>query len=228
VTQANDSIDVTPGTGATVATHLAGGKEHQVVMVADEDGHVQGSNDTWLLYQTPRVLTAAATDLFDLFNASGSGKLLRLRSLFAIRQRTAALATVPDWQFDAIRTSAVGTGGTAVVAGAATAAPSAGVLSLQDADTSNAALPAQITARSLPTGGATAEAFLFSTFLSGIHSATARDPAFELMSGVNLVPELPYANPFILREGQGLKMRQITATASTGVAFGWLCAFTVS
>ncbi len=227
MTQANDSVAVTPGTGATIASHLAAGKEHQVVMVADELGYLEGTADTWLLYQAPRVLTAAATDFFDLFNATGSGKLLRIRSLFPIRQRTVALATLPDWQFDAIRTSAVGTGGTAVVAGAAAASPAAGVLALTSADTNNAALPAQITARSLPTAGATAAAFLFSTFLSGIHSATARDPAFEEMSGVNLIPELPHANPFILREGQGFKVRQITATISTGAAFGWLVAFTV-
>lgn len=38
MTQANDSITVTPGTGATVATQLAGGKEYQVVVVADQNG----------------------------------------------------------------------------------------------------------------------------------------------------------------------------------------------
>lgn len=38
MTQANDSITVTPGTGATVATQLAGGKEYQVVVMADQNG----------------------------------------------------------------------------------------------------------------------------------------------------------------------------------------------
>ena len=227
MTQPNDSIIVTPGaTGTDVATHLVGTKEYQVVMTADEFGLIAGSADTWYLYMTPRVLTAAATDQFDVFNATGSGKLLRLRSLFAIRQRTAALATVPDWQFDVIRTSAVGTGGSAFAAGAA--APAAGGGSIIAADTNNVALPAGITARALPTGGATASAFWFSTFLSGLHSATARDPSFELMSGINLVPELPHGNPLILRENQGFKVRQITATISTGTAFGWLAAVTIA
>lgn len=43
MTASNDSILVTPGTGATVATHLVNSKEHQVVMVADEYGSIQGS-----------------------------------------------------------------------------------------------------------------------------------------------------------------------------------------
>ena len=225
MTQANDSILVTPGSGATVATHLAGGKEHQVFMQADEDGQIQGSTDAWMLCMTPRVLGAAAADQFDLFNAAGSGKTIRLRSLFPIRNRTVALATLPDWQFDVIRTSAVGTGGTAFASAAGPPAAPGGTLA--PLDSTNVALPAQITARGLPTGGATAAVHWFSTFLSGIHSATARDPAFELMSGINLIPQLPWGNPFVIREGQGFKVRQVTATASTGVAFGWLAVFTL-
>ena len=41
MSQANDSVLVTPGAGATVATHLVSAKEYQVVMVADESGHIQ-------------------------------------------------------------------------------------------------------------------------------------------------------------------------------------------
>lgn len=216
--------------GSLAATHTYGdgtGREAQVFMQADEAGVIHGAADTWLLYQAPRVLAAAAADQWDLFNAAGSGVQLRLRSLFSIRNRTVALATLPDWQFDTIRTSAIGTGGAASTANAG-ASPAAGGVMLAPADTANTALPAGVTARSLPTGGATAATFLFSSFLSGLHSATARDPAFELMSGVNLVPELPHGNPFLIREGQGIKVRQITATISTGTAFGWLAAFTIA
>lgn len=38
MTQANDSITITPGTGATVATHMVNAKEHQVVVLADQTG----------------------------------------------------------------------------------------------------------------------------------------------------------------------------------------------
>lgn len=41
--QANDSILVTPGSGATVATHNPGdSKEYQVVMLAGDKGHIHG------------------------------------------------------------------------------------------------------------------------------------------------------------------------------------------
>jgi hypothetical protein len=196
---------------------------------ADEDGHLQGSQDVWILWQQPRVTTAAATDLFDLFNASGSGKTIRIRSIFPYRTIAAASAVLTPWEFAAIRTSAVGTGGTAVnFATPLTAPPAAGVLAASPADSSNVALPAQITARSLPTGGATAAVYWFSIFLHILNSATVKAPEFEALQTENQLPELPYAEPFVLREGQGMKLRQITATASTGVAFGWLLLFTVT
>lgn len=37
---ANDSVTVTPGAGATIATQLASGKEHQVVCLADQSGNL--------------------------------------------------------------------------------------------------------------------------------------------------------------------------------------------
>lgn len=40
MTQANDSIAVTPGTGAVVATHTVAGKEHQVMMLANQAGDI--------------------------------------------------------------------------------------------------------------------------------------------------------------------------------------------
>lgn len=43
MTQANDSISITPGSGATVATHLISDKEHQVMIVADPVGRLLGS-----------------------------------------------------------------------------------------------------------------------------------------------------------------------------------------
>lgn len=43
MTQANDSITVTPGTGATVATHSVDSKEHQVMIVADPAGRLLGT-----------------------------------------------------------------------------------------------------------------------------------------------------------------------------------------
>jgi hypothetical protein len=219
----NDSFAVTPsGSGALIATHLISGKEYMVNMPADHDGHIEGSLPAYYLYQTPRVTTAAATDFFDIFNATGSGKIIRIRGIYPVTQVTAANTLVPTFEFQVIRTSAVGTAGTAHTYGGA-AAGAAGIVNIAPVDSTNAALPAQITSRSLPTGGATAAQFLFSVWL--ITEET--NPATTLVQGINMVPVFPFEQPVELQESQGLKIRQITATASTGVNFGWLVAFVV-
>jgi len=223
VTLAGDSIDVTPGSGATIATHIIGGKKHQVVLVADQDGHIQGTGAAYELVQVPRVTTAAATDFFDLFNATGSGKVIRIRGLYPMIEITAASAIVPTFRFDMIRTSAVGTGGTTATFEGASS-PSAGGLSISRLSTADAStLPAQITARSLPTGGATAAHWLFPMSLQ----TEETNASTTLVQGINMIPQLPYDQAYELQENQGIKIRQITATASTGTNFGWILTFVV-
>ena len=63
---------MTPGTGATVATHLINGKEYQVVMIAEEDGHLAHSGDFYKLL-LPSQAVGAGKLYLDLFNATGSG-----------------------------------------------------------------------------------------------------------------------------------------------------------
>lgn len=221
MTQPNDSFLRSPdGSGTQLPTHLIGSKEFPVTMQADADGHIVGSPPAYLLYQQPRVTTAAATDFFDFFNAAGSGKIVRLRGIWPVVQVTAASAVVPTFEFHIIRTSAVGTGGVASTYNSA-AAPAAGGVNVTPLDSTAAALPAQITARSLPTAGATASHFLFPIFLSSEET----NAASYLTQGINYLPELAQDQPLELQEGQGVKVRQITATASTGTNFGWLAAF---
>src|SRR5690242_9777404 len=73
--QANDSITTKDASGATatVATHLAAGKEHQVFMQANPDGHIMGSLPTYSAWSGVVAVAAANTVLWHLFNASGSG-----------------------------------------------------------------------------------------------------------------------------------------------------------
>ena len=223
MTLANDSVLVTPGSGATVATHAVGGKEYQAVMLADADGHIYGTAPAYMFVQVPRVTTAAATDFFDLFNATGSGKIVRLRGLYPILEVTAASAIVPTFRFDLFRTSAIGTGGTAHTFEGA-AAPAAGAANIVRLSTADApTLSASITARTLPTGGATAAAYLFSIQLTSEETNAGIVDA----QGINWLPQFPFDNAIELQENQGIKIRQITAAASTGTNFGWLLAFAV-
>ncbi|MBI2476298.1 MAG: hypothetical protein HYV67_03580 [Candidatus Taylorbacteria bacterium] len=82
----------------------------------------------------------ASKKMIDIFNASGSGKILKITRISLYARQTAAVVgnTTP---FEVYRTSAVGTGGTTITA--------------DKYDSSDAAVPAQITARDGPTGGAT-------------------------------------------------------------------------
>lgn len=95
--------------------------------------------DTWYL-QATGIASGSGVALFDLFNAAGSGMNIKILELWfggaeveAAANQTRALLS---------RTTTVGTGGSSIISTAAKAL------------TSQAALPAQVTARTLPTGGA--------------------------------------------------------------------------
>lgn len=195
---ANDSILVTPGSGATVATHTAASKEHQVVIPADETGTLYGSKDTWIAStQNTAHVAAARTTLVDLFNATGSGKILRVVGLYIIPTLTAV--TGVGVTYETIRTSAVGTGGT--------------TLTPVPYDSAQAALPAGVTARVKPTGGATTSI----TWLYHNGTSEETNPYASLASVLNHIPLAgrlgPHQNGLVLREGQGIKVDQTTNSA---------------
>ena len=219
MTQANDSILVTPGSGATVATHLIGGKEHQVMVQADDSGHLVGSLPTYF-YATPLAAVGADKLFLDLFNAAGSGKFIDVRGIWIIPKTDVAVTGALGIRVDLYRTSAVGTGGTAAAYKSATRDVAGG--NICPVDTNNAALPAQITARHLPTGGATISEWLFPTFSLGEETATSM--AF-ISQYQNILPNLVWGQKLLLREGQGILAKQGAVAATGNVMF--LVAFTV-
>lgn len=154
--QANDSILVTPGTGATVATHAPGdGKEYQVVMLADDTGQVIGSNPVYRLI-VPPIAVGANKVMCDLFNATGTGKTLHILAAFCYPNLDTAVTGTVGIQMALTRTSSVGTGGTTATADGT----SLTAATISKMDPASAALPAGVTARNAPTGGATAGALL--------------------------------------------------------------------
>ncbi len=219
MTLAGDSILVTPGAGATVATHTVAAKEHQVVMVADGSGHIQGSLPTYL-YQTPAAAVGIDKLYFDLFNAVGSGKIIDVRGLWLIPKTDVAVVGALGIRLDLYRTSAVGTGGTAASYKSATRDVAGGNISPMD--TVNAALPAQVTARWLPTAGATISEWLIANYSAGEETPTSM--AF-LGQFQNLLPVLPFGQRLALNEGQGILIKQ-GAVAATG-SMSFLVAFTI-
>ena len=212
MTLANDSILVTPGTGATVATHLVSGAEYQVVMVADDSGHIQQTLPTYSWW-VPTVAVGASKLYADLFNAAGSGKIIELRGLWAIVDTDVAVAGALGIEIMLLRTSAVGTGGTVPTYNGGTASSTGTIIPF---DTTNAALPAQVTARALPTGGATIAAFYWSQWVAGEEAATS---SANITSFENLLPTTAMGQRITLREGQGLLIKQGTVAATGNMAF---------
>lgn len=222
--QANDSILVTPGSGATVATHLVASKEHQVICVADDSGHIQGSLPTYF-YCTPPQVASGSKLHADIFNATGSGKIMDIRGVWLIQKLDVAVTGLVGVRMDLYRTSAVGTGGTAAAVDSATIDVAGG--NFTKFDESNAAIPAQITARATPTGGATISRWLFPSFSSPEEgmTATGSGPTGYLSQYQNLIPMFTYGQKLVVRENTGILFKQGTVASVGSVSI--LVAFTL-
>lgn len=207
---ANDSIAITPGTGATVATQLASSKEHQVVMLAMPDGHLEGSLPRYRLV-SPSQAVGANKVFIDLFNGAGSGGSLRILSAICFVDSDTAVTGTLGVEVNLTRTTAVGTGGTAAVADGT----SLTATSITRLDTADPALNANITARFAPTGGATAGAVLGQRWVfteetsapSGIAGSIGAE--FIRTSGAEIV----------VREGTGVRFVQGTVASVGNLSF---------
>jgi hypothetical protein len=198
--------------GDVIATHTVSAKEYQVVVVADDSGHIIGSRARYFYNIVSQVhVNTANTVHWDLFNADATA----LVRVFTIRQipniTTAVTGIVFDWKL--ARTTAVGTAGTAQTAW------------LQDL--SQASLDTDITCRSKPTGGAT-EGVILRNY--SLHSEETNAATIQIASqgGLELIPVAPGGftmEGIVLRQNQGLRCVQITASVAGNT--GWLIGFTV-
>lgn len=163
-----DNTTLNAGTGGDViATDDIGGVKHQRVKVEfGPDGSAsdvstanplpvtgQGPTSVYRWVVPPQAVGANKV-MCDLFNATGSGVTLRILSAWAFVNLDTAVTGTLGIRLHLTRTSTVGTGGTATAADDATLTNS----SLTKLDPALASLPAQVTARVAPTGGATAGA----------------------------------------------------------------------
>lgn len=172
---ANDSVLVTPGSGATIATHTPAGaaKEYQAIVPCRASGQVLGSEPMYF-YNIPSQghVNSANTVQWDLFNADAS-LIVRVLSIRQIPNVTTAVTGVVfDWLLE--RTTAVGTGGSAQTAWLADT-------------TADSALDADITCRSKPTGGATQSTDLFNYSLSS-EETSAATIQIASQGGLEIVP----------------------------------------
>lgn len=215
MTVANDSILVTPGSGATVATHSISSKEYQAVVLANGmTGTIEGTELCYWYEIANQVHVAAASTIhWDLFNAHAS-LVVRVLGIYQKPDiNTAVTGVATNWSLE--RTSAVGTGGTAQT--------------VRLADLSQTALDAAITCRSKPSGGATSGAAL-RTYTIHSEETNAATQMFHMMAigGIaNLIPPMLADKMcgLVLRQNQGVKCTQTTNSAAGNT--GWCICFTV-
>lgn len=212
MSQANDSIAVTPGAGALVAAQSPGdGKKYQVMTVADDKGHLLGTKPTYS-YIVPSTPVGANKLFLDIFNATGSGKIMKIISIRPIIDTDVAVSGLVGIRLLVFRTSAVGTGGTAWQYRNATLDVAGGTVGPHD--TANAALPAQITGRHLLTAGATISEWIRGMYVMGEEASTSM--AYEFQGTINIL-DVDDASCQLLtvREGEGILVKQ-GAIASVG------------
>jgi hypothetical protein len=202
----NDSVAVTPGTGATIATHLAGGKEHQAMVQVDEGGHIIGTRSVYRFYVTSQAVGANKV-FWDIFNGAGSGVTLRVIRARMFPNLSAAVTGTLGIEVFLTRTTSVGTAGTAATADGVSLTAS----TISRLDLGSSALPPQVTARFAPTGGAAAGAVVGygSVFTEETNAGSAVGAAL----GVDLLQDSGY--DITIPEGNGLRGVQ-GAVASVG------------
>ena len=199
----------TPASGGTIATHIQNAKEAQAVVPTDESGHIVGSVPVYRLF-VPAGAAGAGKVFFDLFNATGSGKTLKILSVMPIVSGAVAVTGLVAVDLFLTRTTAIGTTGTAAAAESAalTATPS-----LSKMNPADAALPAGVTARLAPGGGATAGAVISFDSLSteetnaGTYLSSVCDLVARMLGG--------YSTPLFVPENTGIRVVQ-GAVASVG------------
>jgi hypothetical protein len=217
---ADNTVLPTGAGGDTIASDDIGGVKFQrIKLVHGVDGVNAGDvADTNPLPVTLRSDTEAYTVFipasaagankvfFDLFNATGSGKTMKVKSIRAIKDGSVAVTGVVSVKLYLTRTTAIGTGGTAAVENGATLTAPA----ITEHDTNSPALPAQITARAAPTGGATAGAVISERHIMPEETNASTYDRVEF-----LLPEGVDVQPIIVRENQGIRVVQ-GAVASVG------------
>jgi hypothetical protein len=202
-----------PGGTENYGIHTKNSVDLQAFVQCDESGEIWGSKKIYSALIPSQVHVAVANTVhWDLFNADAA-LIVRVVSILQIPNITTAVTGVVfDWLLE--RTTAVGTGGSAITP--------------WQADLSDTALDADITCRSKPTGGATAGIDLRRYSISS-EETNAATIQLASQGGLELVNPAHWpinmGKGIVLRQNQGLRCVQETSSAAGNT--GWLITFTV-
>jgi len=210
--------------GDTIATDdISGVKYQRVKLIQGADGVNDGDvsianpfpvslQHNYQAYRmfVPSQAVGANKLYFDLFNATGSGKVMKLRSVRPIKNGSIAVTGALSVQMFLTRTTAVGTGGTA----ATTEGTALNAMTITEFDLSNNVLPAQITARLSPTGGATAGAVVAERHIFPEETNGATYEAQDFLFDIGLDTQ-----DFVIRENTGVRVVQGTVASVGNIGF---------
>jgi hypothetical protein len=145
--------------------------------------------------------TATANkNMTDIFNAAGSGKILKITRISAYSRTSGAAITGIIISIQAMRTTTVGTGGTVITA--------------DRYDTTDLAMPGQITAREAPTGGIAPSGGILIADTLGTDETSFGEYRgnFRTTEGMGYNTQYTWDSqttrrPITLREGEGMVIR---------------------
>ena len=216
MTLANDSIKVTPGSGATVATYSpgSGSTEYQIVTIADATGHLVESKPTYLL-SIPGLDNAANRYHWEVFNGSSSMTVV-VRAIFPVpRTDTAATGTLSS-RYDFFRTTALSSGGTAHnFESSSTLSANFARVDTTDPTLVGSGLSCKTVLTSITTGSWLWTSYVF---------PEETNPSAVLIQGINLIPQRTWGKEFVLRPSEGIAIRQGTVASVNQT--GWLLSLT--
>jgi hypothetical protein len=168
------------------------------------------------LFVSPPISVGVSKLYVDLFNAAGSGTPVDVRSVRFVPRADAAVTGAVAVRGDLFTTSAAGTGGTAAIrdTAASTSPDPAGGSITKFGGGPN--LPAQITIRTAPTGGATIARWVrqWQVFVE------ETNPATLIAHSINWVPcdddgdgsrwEVPEGSGILVRQGTVLSVGSVS------------------
>jgi hypothetical protein len=172
---------------------------------------IRHRNPTYRIFVPPGA-SGANKVYFDLFNASGSGKTMRVMSVIPIVSGAVAVTGTLAVNLYLTKTSAVGTGGTAATSDGTDLAAA----TITEMDSNNTAIPAQVTARLAPSGGATAGAVV--SFCSLFTEETNAASYLGHMNDLVCRNRMDF-QPVVINQGQGIRVVQGTVASVGNIGF---------
>lgn len=213
----NDGIELTPGSGASLAHHDLGSDTTKLLLQVWADPYGQVTRQHYVAQLPPMHMNANSYP-WELFNGLTSGLTLRLESAQVyIQYDVGAASGGLSWRADLFRTTDLSSGGTAYNFESSSTLSA----SIARLDTNDAAISSQVTIKTRLTS-ITTGAHLGTLWLS--RTTTAADFSSMLPQAKDVGPQRQPITGLTIRNGQGIAVRTGTVGAS-GVSFVWKLQF---